>query len=157
MENTVRPDLFSTVVGNDGVQKGSSIVGIAIRHRRTIMFRTFSAVAAAAVCGLALAGTSPAAPAAKTVQGSVGPGFTINLAAGGRTITKLKKGVLYRFVINDRSSIHDFHLTGPGINRMLTSVDFTGTKSFVLTLRKGVYRYFCDPHAAVMHGSFRVV
>jgi plastocyanin len=43
------------------------------------------------------------------------------------------------------------------LNRTLTTVDFTGTKSFVLTLRKGVYRYFCDPHAAVMHGSFRVV
>jgi plastocyanin len=26
----------------------------------------------------------------------------------------------------------------------------------VLTLRKGVYRFFCDPHAALMHGSFRV-
>jgi plastocyanin len=40
---------------------------------------------------------------------------------------------------------------------MLTSVDFVGTKSFVLTLHKGVYRYFCDPHSLVMHGSFRVV
>ena len=121
------------------------------------MFRTFSAAVAAVACGLALAGTSPAAPAAKTVQGSVGPGFTINLTAGGKAVSKLKAGVPYRFVINDRSSIHDFHLTGPGLNRMLTSVDFTGTKSFVLTLHKGVYRFFCDPHAPVMHGSFRVV
>ena len=120
------------------------------------MFRTFSAAVAAVACGLALAGTSPAAPAAKAVQGSVGPGFTINLTAGGKTVTKLKAGVPYHFVISDRSSIHDFHLTGPGVNRMLTSVDFTGAKSFVLTLRKGVYRFFCDPHAAVMHGSFRV-
>jgi plastocyanin len=120
------------------------------------MFRAFSAAVAAIACGLALAGTSPAAPAPKAVQGSVGPGFTINLKAGGKTVTKLKAGVPYRFVINDRSSIHDFHLTGPGVNRMLTSVDFTGTKSFVLRLRKGVYRFFCDPHAAVMHGSFRV-
>ena len=120
------------------------------------MLRTFSAAVAAVACGLALAGTSPAAPAAKTVQGSVGPGFTINLTAGGKPVTKLKAGVPYRFAISDRSSIHDFHLTGPGVNRMLTSVDFTGTKSFVLTLRKGVYRFFCDPHAALMHGSFRV-
>ena len=120
------------------------------------MFRTLSAAVAAIACGLALAGTSPAAPAAKAVQGSVGPGFTINLTAGGKKVTKLKAGVPYRFVISDRSSIHDFHLTGPGVNRMLTSVDFTGTKSFVLKLRKGVYRFFCDPHAAVMHGSFRV-
>jgi plastocyanin len=120
------------------------------------MLRTFSAAVAAVACGLALAGTSPAAPAAKTVHGSVGPGFTISLTAGGKTVTKLKSGVAYRFAISDRSSIHDFHLTGPGVNRMLTSVDFTGTKSFTLKLRKGVYRFFCDPHAAVMHGSFRV-
>jgi plastocyanin len=121
------------------------------------MFRTFSAAVAAIACGLALAGTSPAVPVAKTVQGSVGPGFTINLTAGGKMVTKLKAGVAYRFAISDHSSIHDFHMTGPGVNRMLTSVGFTGTKSFVLTLRKGVYRFFCDPHAAVMHGSFRVV
>lgn len=120
------------------------------------MLRTFPAAVAAIACGLAVAGTSPAAPAPKVVQGSVGPGFTINLTAGGKTVSKLKAGVAYRLVINDRSSIHDFHLTGPGVNRMLTSVDFMGTKSFVLTLRKGVYRFFCDPHAAVMHGSFRV-
>jgi plastocyanin len=120
------------------------------------MFRTFSAALAATAGALALAGTSPAAPAAKAVQGSVGPGFTISLTAGGKTVTKLKAGVPYRFVINDRSSIHDFHLTGPGVDRTLTSVDFTGTKSFVITLRKGVYHFFCDPHASVMHGSFRV-
>lgn len=120
------------------------------------MFRTIAAAVAATASGLALAGTAPAAPAAKAVQGSVGPGFTINLTAGGKMVSKLKAGVPYRFVINDRSSIHNFHLTGPGLNRMLTSVDFTGTKSFVLTLRKGVYRFFCDPHASVMNGSFHV-
>jgi plastocyanin len=123
------------------------------------MSRTFRVAVATAASGLALTlvAASPAAPLPKTVQGSVGPGFTINLTLKGKSLTALKKGVRYRFLINDRSSIHDFHLTGPGLNRMLTTVDFTGTKSFVLTLRKGVYRYFCDPHASVMHGSFRVV
>ena len=120
------------------------------------MFRTLSAAVAAVACGLVLAGTSPAASAPKAVQGSVGPGFTINLKTAGKTVTKLKAGVPYRFVINDRSSIHDFHLTGPGVNRMLTSVDFTGTKTYLLSLKKGVYRFFCDPHAPIMHGSFRV-
>jgi hypothetical protein len=121
------------------------------------MFRTFVAAVAVIACSLALTGTSPAAPAPNAVQGSVGPGFTISLTAGGKKVSKLKAGVHYRVVINDRSSIHDFHLTGPGMNRLLTSVDFTGTKSFVLTLRKGVYRFFCDPHASIMNGSFRVV
>jgi plastocyanin len=123
------------------------------------MSRTFRATLAAAATGLALAlvTTASAAPAPKTVRGSVGPDFTIQLAVGAKPVTALKQGVRYRFVISDRSSIHDFHLVGPGVNRLLTTVDFTGTKSFVLTLRKGVYRFFCDPHADVMQGSFRVV
>lgn len=121
------------------------------------MSRTLRSTLAAAALGLALAATAPAAPAPKTVQGSVGPGFTIKLTLGGKKVTTLKKGVRYRFAISDRSSIHDFHLTGPGLDRVLTTVEFTGTKTAVLTLRKGVYRYFCDPHQPVMHGSFRVV
>jgi plastocyanin len=123
------------------------------------MSRTFRATIATAATGLALAvaTTASAAPPMKTVQGSVGPEFTINLALGGKHVTTLKKGVRYRFLISDRSAIHNFHLTGPGLNRMLTTVDFVGTKSFVLTLRKGVYRYFCDPHSDIMQGSFRVV
>ena len=113
--------------------------------------------AAASGLVLALAATSAAAPAPKTLRGTVGPDFTIDLTLGGKKVATLKKGVKYRFVISDRSSIHDFHLRGPGLDRMLTTVDFTGTKSFVLTLKKGVYRFFCDPHSDLMHGSFRVV
>ena len=92
----------------------------------------------------------------KTVNGTVGPGFTIGLTSNGKKVAKLKAGVPYRFVISDRASIHDFHLSGPGLNRVLTGVGFTGTKSFVLTLKKGTYRFVCDPHASIMHGSFTV-
>jgi len=35
-------------------------------------------------------------------------------------------------------------------------VAFTGTKSFVLRLKRGSYRFFCDPHAVIMHGRFLV-
>jgi plastocyanin len=122
------------------------------------MSRTFRTALAGAAAGLALAltATVPAASAPKMVQGSVGPGFTIKLTLAGKKVTKLKKGVPYRFQIRDRSPIHDFHLMGPGVNRVLTGVDFTGTKSVVLKLRKGTYRFVCDPHASFMHGSFRV-
>jgi plastocyanin len=122
------------------------------------MSRTLPITFAAAALGLALAlsATAPAASAPKTVLGTVGPGFTINLTLGGKKATTLKQGVRYRFLIRDRASIHDFHLSGPGLNRVLTSVAFTGTKSVVLTLKKGVYRYVCDPHSGLMHGSFRV-
>jgi plastocyanin len=120
------------------------------------MSRTFRIAGAASVgLALAIATAAPAAAAPKTVQGSVGPGFTIGLELGGKRVTGLKIGT-YRFVINDRSSIHDFHLAGPGVNRTITTVEFTGTKNIVVTLKKGVYRYFCDPHLELMHGSFRV-
>ena len=122
------------------------------------MSRTFRTALAGATAGLALAlaASAPAASAPKMVQGSVGPGFTIKLTLAGKKVTKLKKGVPYRFQIRDRSAIHDFHVMGPGVNRVLTGVEFTGTKSIVLKLRKGTYRFVCDPHASFMHGSFRV-
>jgi plastocyanin len=112
--------------------------------------------AVVAALALGLAANASAAPTPKKLQGTVGPGFTISLTLGGKTVTKLKKGVPYRLVVEDRASIHDFHLVGPGIDRVLTSVGFTGTKSVTLKLKKGVYRYYCDPHASEMHGSFRV-
>ncbi|MGZ4409117.1 MAG: hypothetical protein ACXVY6_10060 [Gaiellaceae bacterium] len=110
---------------------------------------------ALAAAALVATGSSSAA-SAKTVNGTVGPGFTIGLTMQGKKVTKLKAGVPYRFVISDRADIHDFHLSGPGFNRVLTSVEFTGTKSFVLRLKKGSHRFVCDPHSGIMHGRFLV-
>jgi plastocyanin len=121
------------------------------------MTHTPSLLVAVAIAAAALAATgSGSAATAKTVNGTVGPGFTITLTMQGKNVTKLKAGTAYRFVISDRSSIHDFRLSGPGVNRVLTSVEFTGTKSFVLKLKKGSYRFVCDPHAGIMHGRFLV-
>jgi plastocyanin len=105
---------------------------------------------------LAASSIASAAPAAKVVKGTVGPGFTITLTLSGKKVAKLKAGMRYRFVITDRATIHDFHLRGPSFDRVLTSVDFQGTKTYTLKLKKGTYRFFCDPHASFMHGSFRV-
>ena len=123
------------------------------------MSRSFRAACSAAASGLALAlaATALAAPAPKTVVGTVGPGFTIGVTLDGKKVTTLKQGVRYRFRISDRSSSHNFRLSGPRLSRALTTVDFTGTKSVVLTFRKGTYRFVCDPHASSMRGSFRVV
>lgn len=107
------------------------------------------------VLAMAATGSSSAA-SAPTVTGTVGPGFTIALTLDGKNVTKLSAGVPYRFVIRDRADIHDFHLRGPGFDRVLTSVGFVGTKSFVLRLKKGSYSFVCDPHATFMHGRFRV-
>jgi plastocyanin len=111
--------------------------------------------AGAAAAALALTGSGSAATP-KAVNGTVGPGFTIGLSVQGKKVTKLKAGKPYRFVISDRADIHDFHLSGPGLDRVLTSVEFTGTKTFVLRLKKGSYRFVCDPHFSIMHGRFVV-
>ena len=120
-----------------------------ITRTRTLLLGALAAAALAAT-GSGLAAT------AKTVNGTVGPGFTIGLTMQGKKVTKLKAGAQYRFVISDRADIHDFHLSGPGFNRVLTSVEFTGTKSFVLRLKKGSYGFVCDPHSGIMHGRFLV-
>ncbi len=116
-----------------------------------------SLIVAIAVAAAALVATGGGSAAtAKTVNGTVGPGFTITLTMQGKNVTKLKAGTAYRFVISDRASIHDFHLSGPGLNRVLTGVEYTGTKTFRLTLKKGTYRFVCDPHSGIMHGRFLV-
>ena len=123
--------------------------------RRTT--RTRSLLLGAVVAAAALAATgSGSAASAQTVNGTVGPDFTIGLTLQGKKVTRLKAGTPYRFVISDRSSIHNFRLSGPGFNRVLTGVGSTGTKSVLLRLKKGSYRFVCDPHADFMRGSFSV-
>ena len=110
-------------------------------------------VALATIVALVLSVPVGAAP--KVVKGTVGPGFTISLKSGGKKVTSLKPGV-YKIEVADLSSSHDFHLSGPGVNKVITSVSFQGKKSVTVKLKPGTYRYVCDPHASFMKGSFRV-
>jgi plastocyanin len=119
------------------------------------MARLFLPVSALAIAAISIALVATASAATKTVTGTVGPGFTISLKQSGKKVTTLKPGT-YRFTISDKSSIHDFHLTGPGVNKVITGVGFTGTRSIVVSLKKGTYRFVCDPHASFMRGSVRV-
>lgn len=101
--------------------------------------------------------TTPGTTDATTTTGltaTVGPGFAISLKKGGRNVTSLKRGT-YRIVVNDNSRIHNFHLTGPGLN-MMTTVRQIGRKTWNVTLKRGTYNFVCDPHASAMKGSFRV-
>ena len=120
------------------------------------MFR-LSILALSALAVVAVAMSGPVAAAPKVVKGTVGPGFTISLTSGGKKVKSLKAGVAYKFEITDRSSIHDFRLSGPGVNKLITGVGFTGRKSITVTLKRGTYRFVCDPHASSMRGSFRAV
>ena len=104
-----------------------------------------AAVASSAVAAALLLG-GPAAAAPNVVKGTVGPGYTISLTIGGKKVKRLKAGVKYRFVVADRSEDHDFRLAGPGTSKMLSGEEYIGTKTTMLTLKKGKYSFFCAPH-----------
>ena len=92
---------------------------------------------------------APASAAVPIFKGTVGPGFTISMSKKPTKPGKIK------VVVSDKSSSHNFHLTGPGVN-VKTSVGAIGSKTFAVTVKKGLYRFVCDPHATSMKGSFRI-
>jgi plastocyanin len=103
---------------------------------------------------VALVAVASASAAVPTLNGTDGPGFTITLKKGGKKVTSLKAGK-YKIVIKDLSNIHNFHLKGPGVDKK-TGVGPKGTFTWTVTLKKGTYKYICDPHATIMKGSFKV-
>ena len=75
-------------------------------------------------------------------------------SSDGSSVTTLAPGD-YKLTVHDYSTIHNFHLTGPGVD-VSTDVGETGDKTFDITLQDGTYNYVCDPHTSQMHGSFTV-
>lgn len=116
----------------------------------------YSLVIAAVAAGLVAGSTQAAAHKVTKLYGQDGPAFKITLKkASFVPVHKVKRGV-YTFVISDRSTLHNFHLKGPGVDKK-TSIKFLGTKTWAkLKLKKGTYRFWCDPHKPQMHGSFTV-
>ena len=110
---------------------------------------TFAAALAAIAAALAVPGLAPAGTRNNTLIGTDGPGFTITMSK------KTVQAGTYTIVINDKSNIHNFRLTGPGVNK-LTSVPWVGTTTWTVQLKKGIYRFVCDPHATIMKGVLRV-
>ena len=107
-----------------------------------------AALAATVFLASAQAGT-------QRLTGEVGPGFSIEVKKAGKDVKTLKAGT-YSIKVEDKASIHNFHLFGPGVNKK-TGVSFTGETTWTVKLRPGRYTYQCDPHAASgMRGHFRV-
>jgi plastocyanin len=103
----------------------------------------------------ALAAPGTASGADKTLIATVGPAFTISLVTeAGQPVTRLDPGT-YRIVVRDRSDMHNFRLTGPGVNRATTVAEVTD-EEWTVTLAEGVYTFFCDPHPSSMRGRFTV-
>ena len=113
-------------------------------------------LAAAGLAALAttVVGTTGAGAATPKLVASVSDPLNISLTVGGKKVSKLKAGT-YTVVVQDKASDHNFRLTGPGVNKS-TSVSAKGTTTWKVTLKKGTYKYVCDPHKAFMKGSFIV-
>ena len=90
--------------------------------------------------------TALAARAAGTLAGRR-PGSTAPSARVAIRRRQADKAGTTTLVVADKSNIHNFHLTGPGVN-VPTSVPAVGVKTFTVTLKKGTYHFLCDPHRA---------
>src|SRR5690242_6541486 len=108
---------------------------------------------ALSIAGL-VAAVSVARPASTdgALQGTVGPGYSINLTQNGVKVTHLDPGT-YTITVNDQADIHNFDLFGPGVKES-TGVDTMGTSTWTVTFTDGTYSSVSDGHPATMKGSF---
>ncbi len=114
----------------------------------------------AAVVALGSAGAAMAlSSATPTLNGTVGPGFTISLkTSSGKKVKTLKAGS-YKFVITDKADIHTFDLvqkTGGKFHKEITSDTFKGKKTVTIKLSKGKWQFYCAVHPDSMFGNFTV-
>ena len=94
--------------------------------------------------------------ASGTLEGETGPGFEIEVKQNGEDAESVKAGT-YTLKVEDKSDQHNFHLSGPGVDEVVTDVGFVGDKTVTVTLKQGTYTYQCDPHASQgMKGTFEV-
>jgi len=124
------------------------------------MIRRPHAAALVAGASLVLAGSALATSHASTptLNGTVGPGYTITLKQHGKAVTSLKAGS-YSLVVADKANIHNFVLEkkkGGTFEKELTTVPFTGTKTVKIKLTPGTWEFYCRPHESQMQGTFTV-
>lgn len=109
----------------------------------------------AALVAVALAAlAAPAAADNTRLNGTVGPDYVISLVdTNGSKVTQLAAGT-YDFHVVDLSPSHNFHLIGPGVDR-LTPLPENGTFDWTVTVTAGNYIFFCDAHSDMV-GDFTV-
>jgi plastocyanin len=108
-------------------------------------------LALAAVVG----GNAATGKSAYDLKGEVyASGFKIEMANRANQHLKTVKAGTYRIKIEDKASMHNFRLVGPGVNKS-TSVGGVTETTWTVRLKPGKYSYSCDAHA-MMRGTFRV-
>ena len=123
--------------------------------------KPFLALAVLTAIALTVAGAAfSRSTATPTLKGVVGPGYSIKLTKGGKRVKSLKAGK-YRFVITDKSTFHNFTVerekpSKPKLEKHITSTAFKGSKTIVMTLKPGSWRFYCSIHESQMHGDFTV-
>lgn len=71
--------------------------------------------------------------------------FTISMTdSSGEPVKRIEPGA-YLVRVTDPASYHNFHLTGPGVDKR-TSVSGKSKVQWDLRLRPGRYTFVCDPH-----------
>jgi hypothetical protein len=126
---------------------------IAMPARRLVLATALLGLAAALAPGAVQADSG-------TLNGTVGPGFSIDLKApDGSTLKggRLAPGT-YTLTVNDQSDLHNFDLLGPdGKSIEATSIEGTGTSTWSVDLTQtGTYTFHCDAHPTQMVGTFAV-
>jgi plastocyanin len=92
--------------------------------------------------------------AGTTLVATVGPGFDISLETeDGEAVAAAAPGE-YTIEVSDESSIHNFHLTGPGVDED-SGIGEEGQSTWKVTLEPGSYVFICDPHPG-MRGEVEV-
>src|SRR4051794_21695455 len=79
----------------------------------------------------------PPPPPVRTLRAFVAAGGAVRLAA--RSVPHGR----YRIVVDDRSTVANFHLSGPGVNAR-TGLRFRGSATLRVRLSSGSYRYGSD-------------
>jgi hypothetical protein len=102
-----------------------------------------------------LPGAAQSAATATALNVTVGPGPSIKVAdAAGHTVSQLDPGD-YSITIKNVSieQAHNFHLTGPGVDR--ASLFDNNTVTWDVTFVDGTYKWKCDAHPQI-NGSIHV-
>ncbi|MGZ4358670.1 MAG: hypothetical protein ACXVZW_02690 [Gaiellaceae bacterium] len=76
------------------------------------------------------------------------------LTSKGKRIARLSVGRT-AIVVMDESAEHNLHLKGPGVSKA-TGKAQVGVVTWIVSLKKGAYSFFCDGHPAAEKGRFTV-
>jgi hypothetical protein len=123
--------------------------------------KALSLAAVVVAAALAIAGAAfGSRDSTPTLKGVTGPGYSVSLTKGGKKVKTLKAGK-YKIVVSDKSTFHNAVLerekpSKPKLEKDLTGVGFTGTKTVVMTLKPGSWRFYCEVHESQMHQDFKV-